>query len=105
MLEMAIGAMARNEKCLMMASWANTIPAIGAPKPAEIAPATPQPMNTSIEKIPPVTRRNRLPITPPKCTSGPYWPTEAPPLAEINAAKVEANPFLWSSWLSGICAA
>ena len=32
----------------------------------------------------------------PKWTNGPYWPTEAPPLAEINAVKVEPIPFLIS---------
>ncbi len=38
-----MGATARTEICLSIASWANTMPAIGALKPAEIAAATPQP--------------------------------------------------------------
>ena len=47
-LEMAIGVRALNEKCRSMASCAKMIPAIGAWKPAAIAAATPQPINTSI---------------------------------------------------------
>ena len=42
-----IGAIARTEKWRKIASWANTIPAIGAPNPAEMAAATPQPKYTS----------------------------------------------------------
>ena len=37
-----MGATAFNEKCLTMTSWANTKPAIGAPKPEETAAAAPQ---------------------------------------------------------------
>ena len=38
-----MGAMALIEKCLRIASWAKTTPAMGALKPAEMAAATPQP--------------------------------------------------------------
>ena len=100
MLATAIGAMARIEKCRNMASCANTTPAIGALKPAAIAPATPHPMNTSVVSMPPVSARNALPMVAPKWTSGPYWPTDAPPPAEISAANVEPNPERISSSLS-----
>ena len=42
--EIAKAATALIEKCLKTVSWANIIPAIGAPKPAEIAAATPLPI-------------------------------------------------------------
>ena len=71
-LATAIGAMARIEKWRRIASCANTIPAMGALNPAAIAPATPQPMKTSVVSAPPVTCRRKLPIVAPKCTSGPY---------------------------------
>ena len=50
----AIGTIDRMEKCLRIASWAKITPAIGALNPAAIAPATPQPMNTSVVRTPPV---------------------------------------------------
>ena len=39
--EIKIGATAFKEKCLTITSWANINPAIGAPKPEEIADAAP----------------------------------------------------------------
>ena len=44
MLDIAMGATVRREKCRKMASWAKTIAAMGALNPAAIAPATPQPI-------------------------------------------------------------
>lgn len=44
----AIGAKALVEKWRNIASWAKTIPANGALKPAEIAAATPPPIMTSV---------------------------------------------------------
>ena len=93
------------EKCRRIASCAKTIPAIGALKPAAMAPATPQPMNISVLSTPPVVCRKKLPIVAPKWTSGPYWPTDAPPLAEMKAASVDPKPDLISSSLSLRCAA
>ena len=102
---MAIGAMAFREKCRIIASWANMTPAIGALKPAEIAAATPHPMKISVE-IPLLENRfSALPITAPKCTSGPYWPTEAPPEALKKATSVEDKPDFISNSLSVRCAA
>ena len=40
----------------------------------------------------------------PKCTNGPYWPTDAPPLAEINAENVERNPVFTSNSVDGLWA-
>ena len=40
----AIDVIAFNEKCRNTVSWANIIPAKGAPKPAEMAAATPLPI-------------------------------------------------------------
>ena len=60
--------------------------------------------NDHIKVLKSLKRKNRLqalPITAPKCTRGPYWPTEAPPEADKNAANVEANPVLTLSSLSG----
>ena len=48
MLVIATGATARKEKCLKIVSQAKIVPAIGALKPAAIAPATPHPINTSV---------------------------------------------------------
>ena len=104
-LAMAIGAIARIEKCLRTASCAKTIPAIGALNPAAMAPATPQPINMSVLSAPPVVCLRKLPIVAPKCTSGPYWPTDAPPLAEMKAARVDPKPDFTSSSLSLRCAA
>ena len=64
MLATAIGAMARSEKWRRTASWANTTPAIGALKPAAIAPATPQPMKTSVVRNRPEIWRRALPSSP-----------------------------------------
>ena len=44
---MNMGAMARREKCLKIASCAKITPARGALKPAEIAAATPHPIKIS----------------------------------------------------------
>ena len=41
----------------------------------------------------------------PKCTSGPYCPTEPPPLVTISAAKVEPSPFFVSVEAFSLCAA
>ena len=65
-LAIAIGARALIEKCLRIASCAKIIPARGAPKPAEIAPATPHPRKTSIERRSRVNFFNVVPIVPPK---------------------------------------
>ena len=48
-----------------MALVANTTPAIGALNPAAIAPATPQPMNTSVDIFEPIILQ-KLPIVAPK---------------------------------------
>ena len=100
MLAIAMGAMALMEKCLRMASCAKTKPAMGALKPAAMAPATPHPINTSVVRTPPVICLRKLPIVAPKCTSGPYCPTDAPPLAEMKAASVDPKPARTSSSLS-----
>ncbi len=68
----AIGAMALNEKCLRIASWAKIMPPMGELNPAEMAAATPHPMNVSFVKRLDERKLIRLPIVPPKCTSGPY---------------------------------
>ena len=65
------------------------IPASGAPKPAEIAPATPHPRNTSVDSKSLVSALSEVPIVAPRWTNGPYCPTEAPPLALISATKVD----------------
>ena len=83
-----------------MASWAKIIPANGALKPADIAAATPPPRIISV-----LIRSLRIalihePKVAPKCTNGPYCPTDAPPAAERNAARVLATPVLISSSLS-----
>ena len=66
------------------------MPAIGALKPAEIAAATPQPINTSLLKLSFAKKlENMTPIVPPRCTIGPYWPREAPPARDMNDAKTE----------------
>ena len=99
-----MGAIALKEKCLNIASWANIIPPIGELKPAEMAAATPQPMKISFDKRAGTCLFIKLPIVPPKCTNGPYWPTEAPPLAEINAENVERNPVFTSNSVDGLWA-
>ena len=100
----AIGAIALKEKCLNIASCANIIPPIGALKPAEMAAATPQPINISFDKSPLIFLLIKFPIVPPRCTKGPYWPTDAPPLAEIKAEKVDRKPVLTSNSVVGLCA-
>ena len=89
--------MALKEKCLNMASCAKIIPPIGELKPAEIAAATPHPINISFDKSPFILLLIKFPIVPPRCTKGPYWPTDAPPLAEMKAEKVERNPVFTSN--------
>ena len=89
--------MAPTENLLSIASWAKRIPAIGALKPADIAAATPHAIKMSRSSS---IRLNRTIISEtvaPKCTSGPYWPTEAPPLALISAARVDPIPRRTSS--------
>ena len=87
-----------------MASCANIIPPIGELKPADIAAATPHPINISFDKSPPILLFIKFPIVPPKWTNGPYWPTDAPPLADTKAEKVDKKPVLVSSWLLGLWA-
>ena len=41
----------------------------------------------------------------PKCTRGPYCPTEPPPLVTISAASVEPSPFFVSVDTFALCAA
>ena len=95
--ETDIGATAETEKRLSSASCAKIIPAMGALNPEEIAAATPQAIKTScLTKL----RENFViivEIVAPKWTRGPYWPTEAPALAEINAASVEPRPTFTST--------
>ena len=86
-LAMAIGASARIEKWRKTASCAKIMPARGAPNPAEMAPATPQPIKTSVDNRSLVIAFKEVPIVAPKWTSGPYNPTEEPPLALIRATK------------------
>ena len=43
-------------------------------------------------------------MVPPKCTKGPYCPTDAPPLADTKAEKVDKNPVLGSRSCDGLCA-
>ena len=54
-LAITMGVIALNEKCLNIASCANITPTIGALKPAEMAAATPQPINMSVENLLPVS--------------------------------------------------
>ena len=72
MLAITIGVIALNEKCRKIASCAKITPTIGALNPAEIAAATPQPINTSVENLFPVICLSILPKVAPKCTKGPY---------------------------------
>ena len=72
MAAIEMGATARIEKCRKTASWANTMPARGALKPAEMAAATPQPKNISWDIFDASKRFNQMPMVPPKCTNGPY---------------------------------
>ena len=60
------------EKYLKITSWAKIIPAIGEPKPAEIAAATPAPIITlwGILGIKVILLKNAAKV-PPKCTRGP----------------------------------
>ncbi len=73
-------------------------------KPADIAAATPHPINISFDKRPPILLFIKFPIVPPRCTNGPYCPTDAPPLAEIKAEKVERKPVLRSNSEVGLWA-
>ena len=43
-------------------------------------------------------------MVPPRCTKGPYCPTDAPPLADTKAEKVDKNPVLGSRSCDGLCA-
>ena len=79
-----------------MASCANIKPAKGAPKPEEIDAATPAPIYRSGVKLKGIFCFNHAPSVVPKCTSGPYCPILAPPLAEKKAAKVLTIPTLTS---------
>lgn len=80
------------------------IPPIGELKPAEIAAATPHPISVSFVKSLVNFLFIKFPIVPPRCTSGPYCPTEAPPLAETKAEKVDENPVFASSSCDGLWA-
>ena len=100
----AIGAIALNEKWRSIASWAKIIPPIGELNPADIAAATPHPIKISFESKPGSTLFKILPIVPPRWTKGPYCPTDAPPLADTNAAKVDKKPVFGSSCSEGLCA-
>ena len=70
--EIAIAPPALREKCLSTASWAKTSPAIGALKPAEIAAATPQPINIPGGNLFDVKFSKNVATVAPKCTKGPY---------------------------------
>ena len=91
-LLIAIGAMALKKKCLNIASCANIIPPIGELKPAEIAAATPHP-KMSFDNSLGTFLFMRFPIVPPRCTNGPYCPTDAPPLAEMKAKMLIKTSF------------
>ena len=90
--ETIIGARALTEKWRSIASQAKTTPAIGATNPADIAAAAPQATYTSGFNFVGSTDLTSAPTEEPKWSTGPYWPTDAPPLAEINAAVVDKNP-------------
>ena len=68
----AIAATPFFEKCLIITSWAKSIPAKGAPKAAEIAAATPLPiiMSWGILGINFCLLMKAAKV-PPKCTNGP----------------------------------
>ena len=100
----AIGAIALKEKWRSIASWAKIMPPIGELNPAEIAAATPQPMKVSFVRRWGDFLFMRFPIVPPRCTKGPYCPTDAPPLADTKAEKVDKNPVLGSRSCEGECA-
>ena len=80
------------------------MPPIGELKPAEIAAATPHPIKMSFDNSLGTFLFMRFPIVPPRCTNGPYCPTDAPPLAEMKAENVDKKPVLASSSLVGLCA-
>ena len=89
----ANAATALIEKCLKTVSWANIIPARGAPNPAEIAAATPLPIIISCGILGiNVWRLMKEDTVAPKWTKGPYIPTEAPPLMEMKEANVDPKP-------------
>ena len=74
------------------------MPAKGALKTDEIAAATPAPIIMSCG----IFGKNFLLLinaaqVAPKCTNGPYRPTEAPPLIEKKQAIVDRKPALISS--------
>ena len=68
----AIGAIALKEKWRNMASCAKIFPPIGELNPAEIAAATPHPINVSLDINPGIALFKMFPIVPPRCTKGPY---------------------------------
>ena len=82
------------------------MPAIGALKTDDIAAATPAPIIIScgILGINFLLLRNVAQVAP-KCTNGPYIPTEAPPLIEKKQAIVERKPAFISSVPPFWCAA
>ena len=67
-----IGATALIENLRNRASCANTIPAIGALNPDEMAAATPQAISTSDRMNLPENFVSNVEIVAPKCTKGPY---------------------------------
>ncbi len=101
----AIGANALTDMWRNIASCANKIPANGALNPAEIAAATPPPKTISVEILSLKRDFIKAPRVAPKCTKGPYCPTDAPPAAEINATIVLDIPVFTSNSLSTRCAA
>ena len=86
-----------------MASQAKITPAMGAPNPADIAAAAPQATYTSGFSFVGSTVRMSAPTEEPKWSTGPYCPTDAPPLAEINAAVVDKNPSLTGKGVEARC--
>ena len=97
---------ARIEKCRIIISCANIMPAIGALNTDDIAAATPAPIMISCGML----SINFLLLiyaaqVAPKWTNGPYNPTEAPPLIEKKETIVDVKPNLISSVPPFWCAA
>ena len=53
----------------------------------------------------PVRRRVHEPMREPRCTSGPYWPTDAPAPRERHAAIADTTPLRTGMSASAVCAA
>lgn len=102
-----IGANEERDCCLKITSRANISPANGAPKPEEIAPATPEP--TKIWYCPLVLNKFFIsaPNVAPKWTSGPYCPTDPPAdIDKIEEKEVKKPDFMsrgfFSEWTDNI---